>query len=158
MIVIINIKNQTSFINLPNKGLQMKSITYLINCFILTCLSLTAMGETNPLSVHVLNLQTGLPSSNVEVVLEQKNGDNWKLLNKGITDNNGRITVLFPSKETMEEGIYKVTFKTEKWFKAHNIETFFPEVPVIFKADTNTKHYHIPLLISPYGYSTYRGN
>ena len=124
----------------------------------LASLSLTAIAETNPLSVHVLNLQTGLPSSNVEVVLEEKNGDSWKLLNKQTTDENGRITALFPNKETMKNSVYRVTFKTEKWFEENNIETFFPEVPVIFKADSNTKHYHIPLLISPYGYSTYRGN
>lgn len=54
--------------------------------------------------------------------------------------------------------MYKVTFKTGGWFKQHNQKTFFPEVPVIFEVDGSVKHYYIPLLLSPYGYSTYRGN
>ena len=58
----------------------------------------------------------------------------------------------------LEAGIYKVTFKTEDWFKKNKQDTFFPEVPVIFKVDGSVSHYHIPLLLSPYGYSTYRGN
>jgi len=136
----------------------MKMINLLFTTLLLATLSLTTMAETNPLSVHVLNLQTGLPSAKVEVKLEKQQGDNWQLLNEGITDENGRIQALFPNDKTMEKGVYKVTFITSKWFKAHQQQTFFPSVPVIFEVDGKLKHYHIPLLISPYGYSTYRGN
>ena len=121
---------------------------------------LTSMtfAQDNPLSVHVLNLENGLPSANVEVVLEKNSGNNWVKLNQQFTGPNGRISALYPENKKLEQGIYKVTFKTEDWFRKNNQKTFFPEVPVIFKVDGSVSHYHIPLLLSPYGYSTYRGN
>ncbi len=120
--------------------------------------SSAAFAEQNPLSVHVLNLENGLPSANVEVVLEKSSGDQWIKLNQKLTGENGRITALYPENKALEKGVYKVTFKTEVWFNQQKQQTFFPEVPVIFKVDGTVKHYHIPLLLSPYGYSTYRGN
>lgn len=120
--------------------------------------SSAAFAEQNPLSVHVLNLENGLPSANVEVVLEKSSGDQWIKLNQKLTGENGRITALYPENKSLEKGIYKVTFKTEALFNQQKQQTFFPEVPVIFKVDGTVKHYHIPLLLSPYGYSTYRGN
>ena len=126
----------------------------------LSTLLLTSMtfAQTNPLSVHVLNLENGLPSAQVEVVLEKSTGNKWVNLNQQYTGPNGRITGLFPENQKLEAGIYKVTFKTEDWFKKNKQDTFFPEVPVIFKVDGSVSHYHIPLLLSPYGYSTYIGN
>lgn len=120
--------------------------------------SSAAFAEQNPLSVHVLNLENGLPSANVEVVLEKSSGDQWIKLNQKLTGENGRITALYPENKALEKGIYKVTFKTKAWFNQQKQQTFFPEVPVIFKVDGTVKNYHIPLLLSPYGYSTYRGN
>lgn len=118
----------------------------------------TALAADNPLSVHVLNLQTGLPSENVAVILEQQNKDGWKKLNEETTNQQGRITALYPADQKLAKGIYRVTFKTGDWFKAHQQPSFFPEVSVIFEVDGSVPHYHIPLLLSPYGYSTYRGN
>lgn len=112
----------------------------------------------NPLSVHVLNLENGLPSPDVKVVLEQKQGDNWVELNSAVTNEQGRITALYPEGKALEKGTYKVTFETGDWFEKHDTETFFPEIPVIFSADGKLDHYHVPLLLSPYGFSTYRGN
>lgn len=112
----------------------------------------------NPLSVHVLNQETGLPSANVAVILEAQQGDKWIKLNELKTDANGRIKELYPKDTALQKGIYKVTFKTGDWFKTNNQRTFFPEVPVVFKIDGTLEHYHIPLLLSSYGYSTYRGN
>lgn len=121
-------------------------------------LSAYTLAADNPLSVHVLNLQTGLPSSDVAVVLEQNQKGQWVKLNEQVTNENGRITALYPAQKKLEQGVYRVTFKTGDWFKKHNQKSFFPEVPVIFQMDGAVKHYHIPLLVSPYGYSTYRGN
>lgn len=121
-------------------------------------LSACAIAADNPLSVHVLNLQTGLPSSDVAVVLEQNQKGQWVKLNEKVTNENGRIPALYPDNKKLEQGVYRVTFKTGDWFKKHNESSFFPEVPVIFNVDSAVKHYHIPLLLSPYGYSTYRGN
>lgn len=119
--------------------------------------SSVAMAQ-NPLSVHVLNLENGLPSSNVSVTLEEQKNGQWIKISEAKTNEQGRITELFPENKAFQSAIYKVTFKTGDWFKANNQKTFFPEVPVIFQVDGSVKHYHIPLLLSPYGYSTYRGN
>ena len=112
----------------------------------------------NPLSVHVLNLENGLPSTNVKVVLEAQQNDKWTEINTGTTDEQGRIAELYPKDTPLQKGVYKVTFKTGDWFRQKNERSFFPEVPVVFVIDGSLEHYHIPLLISPYGYSTYRGN
>ncbi len=120
--------------------------------------SAIAFAASNPLSVHVLNLQDGLPSPGVKVLLEKQDGKNWTELNSGTTNAQGRIPALFPEGKTLEKGNYRVTFKTGEWFAAQKTATFFPEVPVIFAVDGTVPHYHIPLLLSSYGFSTYRGN
>lgn len=120
--------------------------------------STVVFAQNNPLSVHVLNLENGLPSAQVEVILEKHTDGQWIKLNQQYTGINGRINALFPEHQKFESGVYKVTFKTEDWFKKQHQATFFPEIPVIFKVDGDVSHYHIPLLLSPYGYSTYRGN
>jgi len=112
----------------------------------------------NPLSVHVLNLQTGQPTAGIEVELDQKLQDNWVKLASGVTDNNGRISALFPQDKTASTGSYRVVFKTGDFYKKTNQKTFFPEIPVEFNMEASGEHYHIPLLLSPFGYSTYRGN
>lgn len=125
---------------------------------LLASLSSLALAAGNPLSVHVLNLENGLPSPDVEVTLEKQSGNAWQALSSATTNEQGRITALFPEGKDLEKGTYRVTFKTGEWFAEHKTSTFFPEVPVIFTADGSVPHYHIPLLLSPYGYSTYRGN
>lgn len=134
----------------------------VLKCFfagaVLSVLSSLASAATNPLSVHVLNLQDGLPSPAVNVTLEKKNGQGWEMLNAASTNEQGRIPAFYPEGKALEKGIYRVTFKTGEWFTAHKIASFFPEVPVIFEVDGTVPHYHIPLLLSPYGFSTYRGN
>ncbi|GAA0701608.1 hydroxyisourate hydrolase [Marinobacterium maritimum] len=125
---------------------------------VLSGVSSLALAAGNPLSVHVLNLENGLPSPDVTVTLEQKSAKGWKPLNSGVTNENGRITALFPEGLSLETGTYRVTFETGTWFEKHDSETFFPEIPVIFNVDGAVEHYHIPLLLSPYGFSTYRGN
>jgi len=125
---------------------------------LLASLSSLALAAGNPLSVHVLNLENGLPSPGVEVTLEKQSGNAWQALSSATTNEQGRITALFPEGKDLEKGTYRVTFKTGEWFAEHKTSTFFPEVPVIFTADGSVPHYHIPLLLSPYGYSTYRGN
>lgn len=112
----------------------------------------------NPLSVHVLNLENGLPSPGVNVTLEEQKNGQWVQISRAKTNEQGRITGLFPEDQKFKNTTYKVTFKTGEWFKKNQQNTFFPEVPVIFQTDGSVNHYHIPLLLSPYGYSTYRGN
>lgn len=118
----------------------------------------SALAASNPLSVHVLNLQDGLPSAGVNVTLEKKVDNKWVQISEGVTNAQGRITALYPTESVMEKGSYRVTFQTQDWFEKQKTSTFFPEIPVIFKADGSVPHYHIPLLLSPYGFSSYRGN
>lgn len=125
---------------------------------LLTGISGLALAANNPLSVHVLNLENGLPSADVRVTLEQRQGERWESLSSAETNEQGRIPALYPQGKALEKGTYRVTFMTGEWFSAQKASTFFPEVPVIFEADGSVEHYHIPLLLSPYGFSTYRGN
>ena len=131
----------------------MKKFTLALSGFAFSTFTLA-----NPLSVHVLNQETGLPSSNIAVTLEAQQGEKWVKLNEAKTDENGRIKALYPAETDLQKGVYRLTFKTGDWFKANNKRTFFPEVPVVFVIDGSLDHYHISLLLSSYGYSTYRGN
>ncbi|PYY89570.1 hydroxyisourate hydrolase [Pseudomonas sp. TKO26] len=121
-------------------------------------LSSLALAAGNPLSVHVLNLENGLPSPGVKVTLEQHVGQEWKALSEGVTNEQGRISELFPTGQALTAGEYRVVFKTGDYFKQAKRDTFFPEIPVIFEVKQTEQHYHIPLLLSPYGFSTYRGS
>lgn len=142
--------------------MKMRSVKTLAVATLMTAsLSACAAGTPapkNPVSVHVLNLQTGIPGAGVSVELEQRSEAGWVKLAEGKTDSNGRIAALYPENKTMTAGDYKVVFKTGDYYKGTHQPTFFPEIPVIFHVEKSGEHYHIPLLLSQYGYSTYRGN
>ncbi|WP_445116141.1 hydroxyisourate hydrolase [Acinetobacter sp. WZC-1] len=110
----------------------------------------------NPLSVDVISLETGQPSANVKVTLEAQQNNKWVEISTGTTNDSGQINALYPENKSLQKGIYKVTFKTGDWYKAKNQRSFFPEIPVVFVIDGSQEHYHIPLLVSPYGYSLYK--
>jgi len=110
------------------------------------------------LSVHVLDQQTGTPPPGVTVTLEKQQQDKWTPLASGKTDHDGRIKSLYPQDQDMQPGVYKVTFKTAEYFHGKKLDTFFPEIPVEFHISNTDEHYHVPLLLSQYGYSTYRGS
>ena len=126
---------------------------------IISLLSFSALAAPEgTLSVHILNQQTGLPSQGVQVELDKQQGSSWQQIASGKTDADGRIKTLYPRADNMEPGIYKVTFKTGEYFKINNMSTFFPVIPVIFNVTKQNQKLHIPLLLSQYGYSTYRGS
>ncbi|EPU3934601.1 hydroxyisourate hydrolase [Morganella morganii] len=131
----------------------------ILSVFLYSSLILPVTGfASDLLSVHILNQQSGTPASNVNVVLEQKQGERWHVLNTAKTNKDGRIKKLWPDNINEEKGIYRVTFKTGDYFKSNNLNSFFPEIPVEFNIEDTSQHYHIPLLLSQYGYSTYRGS
>jgi len=130
----------------------------LFAALVLQAVSVMVFAAGNPLSVHVLNTQDGLPGPNIEVTLDYLDDGVWVALNTAKTNEQGRITALYPSGEALKKGVYKVTFKTGDWLHKQNVATFFPEIPVVFEIDGKLEHYHIPLLLSPFGYSTYRGS
>lgn len=117
-----------------------------------------AAAAPNPLSVHVLDLQSGQPSAGIKVTLEQRAGEQWRQLASGVTNAQGRIAALYPEGKTIAAGEYRIVFQTGEHFASQGKPSFFPRIPVEFKVDNPEQHYHIPLLLSPFGYSTYRGN
>jgi 5-hydroxyisourate hydrolase len=92
------------------------------------------------------------------VTLERHVGDTWQSLAQGTTNEQGRIAELYPANTSLQKGEYRVVFKTGDYYKKTGHDTFFPEIPVIFEVKQTDQHYHIPLLLSPYGFSTYRGS
>lgn len=105
------------------------------------------------ITTHVLDTSRGRPASGVPVLLEIQEGNGWREIGQALTNEDGRTELL--SEATM--GIYRLTFKTEAYFQAQEIEGFFPEAIIVFHV-RDAKHHHVPLLLSPYGYSTYRGS
>ena len=106
------------------------------------------------ISTHILDLKEGLPAEDVSVSLELKTEEAWMLVQTARTNNDGRIA--FDCDAAV--GVYRLTFETEDYLRQKGIEPFFVSTPVSFHITDNSRKYHIPLLLSPYGYSTYRGS
>ncbi len=104
-------------------------------------------------TTHVLDAVTGRPAAGVGVALETWDGT---LVGSGTTDADGRIAALGP--EALPAGDYRIRFDTGAWFLAAGRDTFYPEVVIAFAIADVAEHYHVPLLLSPFAYSTYRGS
>jgi 5-hydroxyisourate hydrolase len=100
------------------------------------------------LSTHVLDAARGRPARGVPVRLERREGEAWARVAEGRTDDDGRVRDLPPP----EKGTYRLVFDTA------GQSDFYPEVTVAFNVTDPGEHYHVPLLLSPYAYSTYRGS
>ena len=109
------------------------------------------------ISTHVLDTARGSPANGVRVTLEAQAADGWVRLGSASTDADGRAPDLLHG-EGMEPGVHRLTFDTGSWFRQHGTSGFYPEVTVLFEITEADGHYHVPLLLSPFGYSTYRGS
>lgn len=110
------------------------------------------------ISTHILDTARGRPASGVAVYLEsQKTDESWEQLTHAWTDEEGRVKPFFLLEEPLSSGVYRLVFDTEAYFSGLDTDCFFPQVHVVFTIGEDPQHYHIPLLISPFGYSTYRG-
>lgn len=107
-------------------------------------------------TTHVLDAGTGRPAVGVAVRLEARNPDGWSAVAGGTTDDDGRIGELGPAE--LAPGVYRVSFDTGGYFAATGRTSFYPEVAVSFTVEDGAGHLHVPLLLSPYAYSTYRGS
>jgi 5-hydroxyisourate hydrolase len=108
------------------------------------------------LSTHVLDAASGLPAAGMRITLERRDGERWQPLGEGTTDDDGRVRDLAPG--GLGGGVHRLVFATGDWFAATGQTGFYPEVPVVFDVTDSGRHYHVPLLLSPYAYSTYRGS
>lgn len=110
------------------------------------------------ISTHVLDLSRGLPASGVRVELEQKNEEGCFLMGSSVTDNDGRILDLLSGGAQLRLGIYRLRFHTGEYFSQLGMSALHPFVEIVFNASDMRARYHIPLLITPHSYSTYRGS
>ncbi len=111
------------------------------------------------ITTHVLDTARGQPASGIPVLLEIRGQDGaWSTLGRGSTDADGRLRDLLPPEQALEAGSYRLTFDTGAYFRAQSVAGFYAEVAVAFEVQNPAQHYHVPLLLSPYGYSTYRGS
>ncbi len=110
----------------------------------------------SPITTHVLDTANGHPASGIRVILEIEEAGGWKKLASGKTNADGRITDWLPAGQPVKTGKYRVTFKVSDYFDEG--EDFYSDIQILFHLNNPDEHYHIPLLLSPYGYTTYRGS
>lgn len=112
----------------------------------------------SPITTHILDIALGKPAAGVNVSLSKKGSDGFQALGSGITDNDGRIADLLPVTHKLEQGIYRLEFEVEEYFSKAARPSFYPHIVICFEIKAVDEHYHVPLLLSPFGYSTYRGS
>lgn len=106
------------------------------------------------ITTHVLDTALGRPAKGMPIVLEKQEGDGFRALGRGITDDDGRLKTLLPEGTALEAATYRLTFDVA----AYDAHGFFPSVTITFAVRDPAQHHHVPLLLSPFGYSTYRGS
>lgn len=110
------------------------------------------------ITTHILDTSAGLPAAGIRIQLQKPQGKGqWETITEGITNADGRIARFLPANQTLPPGIYRMLFEVKPYFEKKGIQSFYPYVPVVFEI-LDTAHYHVPLLLNPYGYSTYRGS
>lgn len=121
-------------------------------------LAIPSFGQNYRLSSHILDIDAGVPASGVKITLEKMNQDGtWIFVDQKTTDENGRVKDFLEEGTNDSNGIYRLTYHVKPYFERKGIETFYPFIEVAFEI-SGDKHYHVPITLSPFGYSTYRGN
>lgn len=111
------------------------------------------------ITTHVLDTARGRPAAQVPITLDRRARDGtWQRLGQGTTDGDGRLRTLLPVGVALERGVYRLTFDTGFYFSSLGLEGFYPEASVAFEVRAPEEHHHVPLLLNPFGYSTYRGS
>jgi len=121
----------------------------------------------SPITTHVLDTSLGRPAAGVRVVLERGGkSSEWQIVGHGETDTDGRLRTLMADQAPLDAGLYRLVFDTRRYFEGRGVRAFYPSVIITFEVAPedanavakNAAHYHVPLLISPFGYTTYRGS
>jgi 5-hydroxyisourate hydrolase len=111
----------------------------------------------SPITSHVLDTATGRPAGGLAIRLEVSEAAGWRLLAERVTGPDGRVADLLPA-GALVAATYRLTFDTGAYLRASGRPAFYPRVEVVFAVAAPAEHHHIPLLLSPFGYSTYRGS
>ncbi len=112
----------------------------------------------SPITTHILDTARGCPAADVPVSLERQiTGGGWSAVGQGQTDADGRNKALMHEGD-LEQGVYRISFDTGAYYRRLGETSFYPQVRICFTVGAADEHYHVPLLLSPYGYSTYRGS
>ena len=109
------------------------------------------------ITTHVLDTSAGRPAPGIAVVLEMNTEGAWKIAGRGTTDADGRVFSLL-AEGKLVPGSYRLRFETGAYFASRHVATFYPNVEITFEVRDAAQHYHVPLLLSPFGYTTYRGS
>jgi 5-hydroxyisourate hydrolase len=110
------------------------------------------------ITTHVLDVSVGRPAAGIFVRLERKTEADWIEIGAQKTDDDGRARELFAESGELASGIHRLTFQVREYFKDKQVDSFYEEVTITFVISEASQHYHVPLLLSPFGYSTYRGS
>ena len=136
----------------------MKKDFIFLLLFILFSLTGIAQNRNYQLSSHILDIHTGKPASGVNIILsKQDTSGQWSIVEERMTDVNGRVKDFLEETPDGHRGIYKLTYMVGPYFELQGQDSFYPFIEVVFQIKDNA-HYHVPITLSPYGYSTYRGN
>lgn len=135
----------------------MKSFIVTI-LFTFLSIGISAQKNNFQLSTHILDVSRGVPATGVSIKLEKysEQSKTWNFMDEKKTDTNGRISDFLPA-ENKNMGIFKLIYYTKDYFNKNNTESFYPYIEVVFEI-RDTNHYHVPITLSAYGYSTYRGS
>lgn len=110
------------------------------------------------ITTHILDTARGCPAEGVKVSLSRVEDSSFPQVANGVTNDDGRVADLLAADDVLEAGTYRMRFEVSGYFRNRGHKHFYPWVDVVFNVDGDGQHYHIPLLLSPYGYSTYRGS
>ncbi len=120
--------------------------------------SASKLKKMSQITTHVLDTSKGTPAEGIKISLQKPTSENkWETITSGMTNSDGRIEKFLPEDKVIPPGIYRMLFDTKAYFEHSGLKSFYPYVPVVFEI-FDTEHYHVPLLLNPFGYSTYRGS
>jgi 5-hydroxyisourate hydrolase len=111
------------------------------------------------ITTHVLDTSRGRPAAGMDVLLEQRGSrGEWRTIGRGETDADGRQRSLMPDNHPLAPAVYRLVFDTERYFVDQGVTAFYPQISIVFHTTPGEAHYHVPLLLGPFGYTTYRGS
>jgi len=110
------------------------------------------------ISTHVLDVSLGRPAASVGVRLQRRDGTAWTDVSRAATNDDGRVAALMPADAPAAAGAFRLTFDVGAYFKTRGVESFYDVITIDFIVRDPASHYHVPLLVSPFGYTTYRGS